>query len=209
MTSPTRPGSIHSSGDPGGASDGAWHAAGAGSLPADVGDVDDPAAANGAHSRDGGLAAADGGHELEVDVRDPVLVRELVEGRAGVAAGIVDEDIDAAEVAERLLDEGFAAFAGGDVGGDGEDIATVRGADLGGGGFKDILAAGTDGDAAAFADEFGGAGLADAFAAASDKGDFSGEFQVHGRSLRGAAVGCRLSAARVRASGGDMPGHPD
>ena len=95
--------------------------------------------------------AADQGEELDVEVGDPVLVRERLEGAGVRAAGVVDEEVDPAERLRGAGDEVLNLLGIGDVGPLRVDDAQLlgRGEDL-------VLVAGADRDADALADELAG-----------------------------------------------------
>jgi len=80
------------------------------------GDVDDAAGALAKHRTDGGLG--DEEDALEVGGEDvvPVLLAHAHDERVAGDAGVVDDDIEAAEALEGGLDGGGGALGGGDIG---------------------------------------------------------------------------------------------
>ena len=89
---------------------------GVGVARVDGADVDDAAAARGAHVREHLAGAADQREELDVEVGDPVLVGERLEGAGVRAAGVVDEEVDPAERLGGARDEVPDLLGIGDVG---------------------------------------------------------------------------------------------
>ena len=81
-------------------------------------DIDDLAAARRLHGRVDRLRAQEGAGEVGLDHAVPFREIELVRRLADVDAGIVDENVDAAELAADALDHGGDRGLVGDVGGD-------------------------------------------------------------------------------------------
>ena len=142
---------------------------------ADRGVVEDrPAAALG-HHRHQPAGEADGGHDVEVPVVEPLVVGGVEDGLVRAGAGVVDEDVAAAEGMARRLDEAGAARGRRDVAGVGDDrLAEVLG-DLRRGVLGAVAVAGGDEHERALAGEGAGDAEPDADAAAGDDGDLAGE----------------------------------
>ncbi|MDX6685138.1 MAG: hypothetical protein QOF86_1266 [Baekduia sp.] len=81
-------------------------------------DVDDAAAR--LHDRRGGLGHPVGAVEVDVDDAAELLGRLARGGDRGAHAGVVDEDVDAAQLADRGLDQRAGVLGLADVGGDGD-----------------------------------------------------------------------------------------
>ena len=140
------------------------------------GDVDDLAGGGGAGGAAGDHVAGGELRELEdageVDLEDvlPVVERGVFGGVAADGAGVVDEDVAAAEGGEELVEEVRGAGGGGEVGGEGDGFA-AGGVDGGGGGFGGAAVA-VAGDGGAGLGEGEGDGGAEAARRAGDEGDF-------------------------------------
>ena len=78
-------------------------------------DVDDVAGVLFLHDRQHGLHAMERAEEIHVEQRLRVGNLGLLERRAQADAGIVDEDVDAAKLGERLCDEIVYVFTAGDI----------------------------------------------------------------------------------------------
>ncbi len=136
---------------------------GDGDLAADGGDVDDRGAATVAfflreHAGEGGLDGVEGGVEVGVHGAVEGFERLVFEGADLDDAGVVDEDVEAAEAGVGLLDDVCGLRGVGEVGGDEEDV--VCGGD--GSGFEEgCLCAGELVGVAGGEDE-AGAGFAEA-----------------------------------------------
>src|SRR5207248_4649387 len=122
-------------------------------APAGVGrDHDDAPAALPAHGEAGGLGAEEGALEVDVEQQVPVGFFQLEDGLALEQAGVVDEDVDAAEGGERGGDDAAGlrdvAEVGGMPGG-----ATAEGADLLADGGAGLGVAAVDEDVGALAGE--------------------------------------------------------
>ena len=90
----------------------------------DRGHVDDPAPAAFAEMRPHRLCAVEGAREVDAQVALPELRRLVVELRRVVErAGVVDEDVDRAELLDRTRDRGVDLRAIGDVAADGDRLA--------------------------------------------------------------------------------------
>ena len=69
------------------------------------------------HLRDEAAGEADGGHDVQVPVGLPLVVGRLHDRLVRAGAGVVDEDVGAAEFGLGGLDEAGAAVGGRDVAG--------------------------------------------------------------------------------------------
>src|SRR5579859_1615502 len=131
-------------------------------LPVDRADVDDPSPAPRAHPREGRLGHVEATAEIGVDHRLPLLVGLLENGAVAGDAGIVNDDINGAEIVLDLLHAGEAGLmvahvplVGGDAGLLGEDLRLgVVAAIIGG----HLQAHVTQGDADRLADPTGTTG---------------------------------------------------
>jgi hypothetical protein len=90
------------------------------------GDVDDPAPALLLHRRNRQADGVKGAGEIDRQDRIPLLDRELLDRGNMLDAGIVDEDVDAAELAAREVDHGGDVAALADVGAAEGDADVVR-----------------------------------------------------------------------------------
>ena len=106
-----------------------------------------------------------------------------MEGLAGTAADGVDQDVDAAEPLDRLLDHPLAVGLVGRVGDDGQALAARR-LDLVDGGVEGSLRAADDDDPGAGPGEGHRQRRADAAATARDDGDEAVEPEVVERAHR-------------------------
>ena len=116
------------------------------------GDVDNASRALRHHLPTGRLAADEGAGEVDVDHRVPFLQREVLRRLADVGAGVVDENVDAAEVLEGGFDQRMAVIRFGDVGFDGEGPVAQFGRESG----DAIEPASQQGDAVAVCGQGGG-----------------------------------------------------
>ena len=113
---------------------------------------------------------------FEVEVEDGVVVGfgDVPEVSAFLDAGVVDEDVAAAELIPGGVDEGLAAGGFGDVGLHGDGLSASLGGDLFLGIFGAFgVAVVVDDEGCAFAGEADGDGLADAGGGSCDDGDFA------------------------------------
>ena len=78
-------------------------------------DVDDLAAARRDHRRIGRLAADEGAGEVGLEDHVPLLERVLLRLLADVGAGVVDQDVEPAELLDALLHQRLAGVRAGDV----------------------------------------------------------------------------------------------
>ena len=76
-----------------------------GVLPGEAADVDDPAATSRAHLRDCRTAAVEDAGEVRLEHAVPVVVAHLGDVRKRADAGVVHEDVHAAEPAHRRADQ--------------------------------------------------------------------------------------------------------
>src|SRR5690606_24617190 len=128
------------------------------------------------------------------------------------AAGVVDEDVDAAELVDRALDEPDDCFLVFDVGRHGEAAVAALLGDSRGRGFELVDGAAADDDAGAQLCELERGGIADAGRPAGDDRDAAGEIELFGNHAKilpgtgrgtaeGGGGGPRLGAAH----GGEPP----
>ena len=115
------------------------------------------------------------------------LVREDVVPVAGAScageavlgdAGVVDQDVDGAEVGEDGFGAGLDGVFAGDVEGEGFGGA-AGGGDFGGDGFELVEIAGGEGDGGAVGGECEGAGAADALGGSGDEGNSCPKVPCH------------------------------
>ena len=143
--------------------------------PGDGGDIDDAPGALLDHRALDGLDEIEGALEIRIDDHVPILLGHAHGKAIAGEAGVVDQDVDAGEIGEDLLDERLHGGVVGDVHGVGLGQAGVLRVDLIGGALGIRLRAGNHGHARAFAGEAQGDGVADAAAGAGDDGDLIGE----------------------------------
>ena len=150
------------------------------------GDVDDLARALGQHVATGRLAEEEGGLEVGVDHRVPILLGKVDAVGAADDAGIIDEDVEAAELLQRLVDHALHRFDGGEVGGDDLRLAAER---------ADLLHRFLGGRAADGGDVGAGGGerqrdrLADAGIGAGDDRGLAGKIKGGGHAGRAFLIG--------------------
>jgi hypothetical protein len=119
--------------------------------------VDDTAAAALAHQRNHPPAAAYGRHQFKIEIALPGGIVDRFERGGRRRAGVVDQDIDAAELCQRGIDKFIDIFGAADIGGNGEDISAGFLADRGGDVLQMFFAPCADRDFAAFGSQtFGG-----------------------------------------------------
>src|SRR5690606_25250717 len=106
-------------GDAGGPGDVGGERLGAGIFAADGRDVHDAAAAPAHHPRDDQTAESDGREQLEVEVFENALVGLLKEGSPDRRAGVVHQDVNAAEGVHGGVHHPLDVLGTGDVGGNG------------------------------------------------------------------------------------------
>ena len=144
-------------------------------------EIHDAAAALLPHERQHVLQAAHVAHELELQALLPRLLAQRLEHAAGRGARVVDEDVDAAELALRAVHELPGIGLARQVRRDGEHLAAARALDLLRGLLQRLVAPRADRHVAALARECRRDALADAFAPAGDAGDLALELQIHDR----------------------------
>ena len=155
-------------------------------------DVDDARAR--LHHAPAGLRHPVGAVEVDVD-HPPELLRRLARGgHGGADAGVVDQHVDAAELAHGLLDHARAVLGLGDVGGDGDAAAAER-LDALGGLLEPLGAAGADRDVGAGFGEAGGERGAEPGGGAGDDGDLAVERK---RSMRDMGTHCPREVGNTR-----------
>ena len=142
-------------------------------------DVDDLAAARLLHGRIDRLRAQEGAGEVGVDDAVPFLEIERVRGLADVDAGIVDEDVDPAELAADALDHARDRGLVGDVGGD-RDRLDAAPRELGDRRVRFLLVAPDDRDAGAGVRQPARHAEPDAAIAAGDDRDLAFEIEYSG-----------------------------
>ncbi|MCY1282394.1 hypothetical protein D9M70_312320 [compost metagenome] len=168
-------------------------------------DVDDPRrallAAGLAQQRQQLLDAVEHRRDVQLHALLPARHRIAFQRRAPGGAGVVDQDVQLADLSRQLRRQGLHPGFAGQVGGD--PVAFAQGAQLGGGLRAGLGIAGADIDPGAGLDETLGDHLADAAGAAGDQGGtaFQGEVRGHdGSSVRWVAV----TLAPARASDGAL-----
>src|SRR5581483_5522349 len=139
-------------------------------------DIDDLAATAALHGGMDRLAAQEGAGEIGVDHARPLVVLEQIRRLADVDAGIVDEDVDAAEFARHASDHGIDRIPVGDVGGHGNRL-DATGCEIGYRllGFRRI--APDNGERCSSATEAAGHAQPDTAIAAGDDGDPAAEIE--------------------------------
>ena len=172
-----QPGYAVFAGDVGDAGVGAAPQAGAGD------DVDDLAAAVGSQVGEDFSDDVVGAVEVDVDDLSPGFEWDVVEiAQGGVDTGVVNDEIDAAELGDgaghELLDVGVV----GDVAGTGEDL-DAGGAGLSRGGGERVRRAGSEGEIDPFGGESAQDAEADAGAGASEDGVLAAEFDGRASDL--------------------------
>ena len=75
------------------------------------GDVDDAAEALLLHVRQRGGGAVEHGRQVQRDDGVPLLDREVLDRRGVLDAGVVDQDVDATELAHRVVDQAAHGLA--------------------------------------------------------------------------------------------------
>ena len=125
---------------------------------------------------------ADGGHDVQVPVGLPLVVGGVEDGLVRAGAGVVDEDVGAAEGGLRGVDEAGAAVGGRHVAGVADGVDAELLGDRGGGADDAVAVAGGEEDVGALAGEGAGDAEADADAAAGDDRYLAGETEVHVRA---------------------------
>ena len=143
-----------------------------------------PGASCGDHLADSNLRDDERAVEVDVENVVPFIIGDVEEGPFDFDAGVVDDDVEAAELGDDIGDHffNFGAFA--HVCGDRERGGGKR-RDFGaGGGIACSSGEVIDGDVRPFGSEAFGDAAADAGVGAGDEGDFV--FESHGNSLSGA-----------------------
>src|SRR5581483_11533010 len=153
------------------------HEAGRGPERAGADHVDDHAAAARLHDRDDLARHPHVAEKLQRPVLHPGFVAELEEFARTGAAGVVDQDIDAAELAAAALDHRLDRVGPGQVSRGGDDAS----AGVGGGHrfLQRLLAARAHQHAGALGQQRKRDGASDAFAAAGYDRDFVLEPEIH------------------------------
>ena len=158
-----------------------------------IGEIDDDALPGFGEMRSGGLGGEEGGFEIGVEGGVPGLLGGGAEFGFEEIGGVVDEDVEAVEVVDGLIDEILDFGDAGEVGGNGDGAAAeffdfVDGV----AGFVFGMAV-VDGDVGAFGGEAQGDEAADAFGGTGDEGDAAREVGLgrHGEKV-----------AQVRREGG-------
>src|SRR2546421_3076150 len=154
------------------------------------GDVDDPPPAAFTRTRALQPAAGHPEHAVEIDVDEPFprLVRQLVGGSAAPHTGVVDQDVDAAELADGAVEQRVDARLVPHV----DDVSAGAGQP----GVLERPHAGVDTLRRRTGDEYGcaelaelrGARLPDAAGSSGYQGDRAGEWSLHQPKLSGAAT---------------------
>ena len=139
------------------------------------GDVDDAAVSALGHAVDGRLHQLDRRQHVGVDRLHPDVAVPVAEIARRRAAGVVDEDVDLRAGGER----GGAAGFGGDVAGDGANLAAAERAQLACRRFQGVGAARGDHDVDALFRERHRAALAEPLARGADKRPFAFDPEFH------------------------------
>jgi len=146
-------------------------------------DIDDPAPALSGHVGRGGPGAAQVAKDLGVKGGEQVGVGQVGQGPGGAGAGrlggVVDQDVDAAQLVGRAADSGAHRRVVGGVGGQREDPAAVRRRQLLACCLQPDLVAGQQGDVRALPGQRAGDGESDAPAPPGDQRPLAGQLQVH------------------------------
>ena len=164
----------------GGAGDGCGHRVCAGGSASQVGHVDDAAAADLAHLRDGLLDKSHRAPDLQLEVELPVLLTHLLEPLGHRGASVVDQDVQSAKPVQGSLYHPLGGVGAGYVGGDGDNRALGGGPDFLGGLVEHFLPAGHDDDVSALFGHAEGRSPADAVATAGNYCYFVLKSKVHG-----------------------------
>ena len=124
---------------------------------------------------DGGLRGEQKAEDVDVEDLVELLFGDGLDGGELVDAGVVDENVETAEVLDGRVDDALGFGGLGDVAADGDGLAT-GGGDGGDDGFGAGLAGGVvDDDGCAFGGERLGDGGADTLGCAGDDCDFACE----------------------------------
>ncbi len=134
------------------------------------GDVDDLAVAARDHVAGCELGELEGTGEVDLEDTVPVFERDLFRSGAVYGAGVVDEDVDAAQGGDDLGEEMFGSVGGGEIGLEGVGCAT-GGLD-GGGGIVGGAAVAVAGYGGSGLRECCGNGGSEAAGSTGDEGDF-------------------------------------
>src|SRR5207247_11042865 len=116
---------------------------------------------------------AEAAEDIDLETLGELRIRGLEPGTA-TAAGVVNEDVQAAEMVGRRLDEGFHLAQFGNIGG----LRVDRRSELGGGLIEPFAVSRADRDAAAFGKQALSDGVAEAVAAPGDRGDAALEPEI-------------------------------
>lgn len=141
--------------------------------PADGGDVDDVSGFAALHVGEHSGDAVEDTADVDVDHLVPFVDLKFVQGGEGHDAGVVDEDVDAAEFFEGEVGEGLGVFEVGDVQRAVFDEA-AGGANFFGELFESVGATRSEKNLMALGGEMAGGGFADAAGGTGDKDDFGG-----------------------------------
>ena len=150
----------------------------------DGGHVDDASASLSDHEGQDGLGAEEGASEVHVDRFVPFPSSHAHQKTVFAYAGVIDEDIDAAPLLADLGDHGLDLSFFGNIGLQGEGLATLGGDfvnELLGGSFAGVV---VDGDFDAFGGEAEGDGASNAPGGASDEGYVAFKIRGHSGVLR-------------------------
>src|SRR5215470_1190355 len=148
------------------------------------GDVHDAPAPALLHVGDDEAGHAHRAHDLELPIRLPVLVGDLLEAGRGRGARVVEEDVHAAPLGDHRVDQPLAICSAADVGDLGQHLAPRGLADLVRGLIQDFLAAGADGYPGALRGELLSSGATEPLASAGDDGDLPVQTELeHDRIL--------------------------
>src|SRR5206468_9534605 len=119
-------------------------------------------------------------HELQLERLLPVFFGEVEDLAAGRGAGVVDEDVDAAEARGGRVDDALGVVGPRQIAGHREHLGAGRSRQLFRRGLERVLAAGADRDTRPFLGEPARDGFADAFAAARHQRHLALQAEIHG-----------------------------
>ena len=125
------------------------------------------------------LRRPDCAEKLELEIVPPDLFGQIVHVVRRRSAGVVDQDVQPAEMIDRLLDEGFGLTGHRHVGPNRQDLTTGQLAQLLGRLLERVLAPPTDGDPRALLGQPQGRRLADPIAPPGNRRHFATQPKVH------------------------------
>src|SRR5580704_14049216 len=167
-------------------------------------DVEDAAAALADQMGQGTARHAHDGHQILLDGSGPGRVVEALQAAERRSAVVVDQDVDAAELAAHRVDDAGAVLGAAAIGLDRQNLGAGLPRDRLGGAAERGLAARRHGNARPFGGERARNAVADAHAGAADDRDLALQAEIHGVTL---ATRPRQGSAR-RSYGRPSPGPP-